>query len=202
MQQYLRDISRVSATPLDVQTDREGSGDVRFVSMSLKGMHGSKVSAFRCGAVATIHFVIENRTNREVRGLRAAVLIENEMGQRVALLDTLLLGVDLGGIPPGRESLRVIVPKMPLIPGRYRMRIFSTINGIITDWIKNAAIFDVESGDYYGTGQLPPHNEGIFLLDHRFVVGERHAAELAAPHDSPTRCTDAGLAGQINSSSS
>jgi hypothetical protein len=39
-------------------------------------------------------------------------------------------------------------------------------------WIKNAAIFDVESGDYYGIGQLPPHDEGMFLLDHRFVVGE------------------------------
>jgi lipopolysaccharide transport system ATP-binding protein len=178
VQEYLRHISRVSETPLDIRTDREGSGDVRFVSMSLESSRGFKVSAFRCGAEATIHFVVENRSGHELRGFRTAILVENEMGQQVALLDTLLLGLDVSGMPPGRESLRVVIPKMPLIPGRYRITIYSTVNGIIADWIKNAAVFDVESGDYYGSGQLPPHGEGMFLLDHRFIVSEEHPAEL------------------------
>jgi lipopolysaccharide transport system ATP-binding protein len=178
VQEYLRNIGRVSATPLDVRIDREGSGDIRFVSMSLEGSRGSEVSAFRCGAEATIHFVVENRTDRELRGFRAAILVENAMGQPVAVLDSWLLGREISGLPPGRASLRVVIPKMALMPGRYQIWIYSTVNGVIADWIKNAGIFNVESGDYYGTGRLPTYSEVMVLLDHRFVVSEEHPAEL------------------------
>ena len=94
------------------------------------------------------------------------------MGQRIALLDSMLVGTDISGLPPGPRSVRVIIPKMALIPGRYRLTIYATINGIIADWIKNAAVFDVEAGDYYGTGQLPPQGQGMFILDHNFVVSD------------------------------
>jgi lipopolysaccharide transport system ATP-binding protein len=59
---------------------------------------------------------------------------------------------------------------MALIPGRYRLTLYSTVDGVIADWIKNAVVFDVEAGDFYGSGQLPPHGQGMFLLEHRFVV--------------------------------
>jgi lipopolysaccharide transport system ATP-binding protein len=177
VQEYLRNVGRVSATPLDVRIDREGSGDIRFVSMSLEGSRGSEVGAFRCGAEATIHFVVENRTDRELRGFRAAILVENAMAQPVAVLDSWLLGHEISGLPPGRASLRVVIPKMALMPGRYQIWIYSTVNGVIADWIKNAGIFNVESGDYYGTGRLPSHSEVMVLLDHRFVVSEENSAE-------------------------
>jgi hypothetical protein len=61
------------------------------------------------------------------------------------------------------------------------MTLFSTMNGSITDWIKNAASFDVEPGDYYGTGQLPLPNQGVFLSEHRFVVaGKSLETEIGA----------------------
>jgi lipopolysaccharide transport system ATP-binding protein len=170
VQDYLRDVSRVSATPLGERTDRSGSGEVRLISVSLEDQSGSNVSAFKCGAEAILHFVAENRTKGELRGFHISLGIDNEMGQRVALLDSMLVGTEISGLPPGHGSVRVVIPKMALIPGRYRLTIYATVNGIIADWIKNAAIFDVEAGDYYGTGQLPPHGQGMFVLDHRFVV--------------------------------
>ena len=141
--------------------------------MTLEDAHGLKVSGFRCGADAVIHFVIENRTDRELRGFRAAIaIVESATAQRVALLDTRLLGFDFPGIRPGRNSMRIVIPKMPLVPGRYQIRIYSTVDGAVTDWIKNASGFDVEAGDYYGTGQLPERAiGGFFLLDHQFALG-------------------------------
>jgi hypothetical protein len=50
------------------------------------------------------------------------------------------------------------------------LTVYSDINGIIADWIKNAAIFDVEAGDYYGTGRLPSFGQGMFLMDCRFIA--------------------------------
>jgi lipopolysaccharide transport system ATP-binding protein len=173
VQRYLRDLNSASMTPLVERTDRAGSGDIRFCSLSLEDSHGSNVSAFQCGADATLHFVVENRTNRKVQGFRLGLNIDNEMGQRIAYLDTMLVDANISDMSPGRGNVRVVIPKMPLTPGRYRLTIYSTVNGIIADWIKNAAIFDVEAGDYYGTGQLPERGDmGALLLPHHFVVSE------------------------------
>jgi lipopolysaccharide transport system ATP-binding protein len=170
VQEYLHDMSRVSATPLGKRTDRSGSGAVRFVSASLEGHSGSKASAFQCGAEATLHLVAENRTKEKLRGFHIALGIDNEIGQRVALLNSVLVGADMSGLLAGYGSVRAVIPRMALIPGRYRVTIFATVNGIIADWIKDAIGFDVEPGDYYGTGQLPEQGQGLFVLDHRFVV--------------------------------
>jgi lipopolysaccharide transport system ATP-binding protein len=172
VQEYLRDLSRVSAIPLGEQTERSGSGEVRFLSFAPEGPLGSNISAFQCGADATLSFVIENRTDQVLRNLSVAFGLDNEMGHRVALLDTGLIGSDLFSIAPGRANVRVFIPKMPLMPGRYSVTIFSTVNGVIVDWIKNAVMFDVEAGDYYGTGRLPSHEEGMVLLEYRFKVGQ------------------------------
>jgi lipopolysaccharide transport system ATP-binding protein len=180
VQAYLRDMSRASTTPLDQRTDREGSGDARFVSLTLEGPNGSHVSAFQCGTEATLHLVVENRTKGELRDFRVALGIDDEMGQRVALLDTMLVGAHMSGISPGRRNVHVVIPKMALMPGRYRLTLYATINGIVADWIKDAAIVDVESGDYYGTGHMPEHGQGMLLLDHRFVVnGYRAESETS-----------------------
>jgi homopolymeric O-antigen transport system ATP-binding protein len=170
VQEYLHDICRASTIPLSERTDRSGSGDVRFVSVSLEAHNGSNVPAFRCGAEAILHLIVENRTQDELRGLRISLGIDNETGARVALLDTILLGADISGLAPGLQSVRVVIPKMALIPGRYRMTIFATLNRVIADWIENAATFDVEAGDFYGTGHLMLDEQGMFLLDHRFVL--------------------------------
>jgi hypothetical protein len=64
--------------------------------------------------------------------------------------------------------MRVSIPKLSLLPGRYSLTAFVTANGAISDWIKNATTFDVESGDYFGTGQLPSDGEGVVVVQHAF----------------------------------
>ena len=56
------------------------------------------------------------------------------------------------------------------MPGRYGFTIYCTINGVVSDWVQNAGFFDVEPGDYYGTGKLQPSDQGIFLINHYFNV--------------------------------
>jgi lipopolysaccharide transport system ATP-binding protein len=178
VQEYLRDVNRVSAIPLCERIDRQGSGDVRFVSFSLEEPYGQLVSGFQCGAEAILRLAVENHTKRELGDFQISLGIDNDMGQRVALLDTKLVGADISGISPGRSQVLVVIPRLTLTPGRYRLTLFSTNNGSIADWISNAVSFDVESGDYYGTGVLPQHGQGILILDHRFVV-EGDRAETA-----------------------
>jgi lipopolysaccharide transport system ATP-binding protein len=168
-QEYLRDISRTSTVPLVDRTDRSGSGEMRFVSLTLESS-GDVVSTFQCGMEAVLHLKIENRTKDELRNLRVALDVDNELGQRVVVLDTMLIGNDISRLPSGAASVRVIIPRLALLPGRYRLTFFATLNGIISDWLKDAAVFDVEPGDYFGTGNLPPQGQGVVVLDHEFIV--------------------------------
>ena len=187
IQKYLRDVDRAAATPLHLRMDRKGSKLIRFISVTLEGPHGSSVSVFQSGAEAIFHFILENRTDRELRRLQMSLHILDGLGRPVAKMDTMLLGVDIPAIPPGRTSIRAVIPKLPFVPGRYGLNIWLGDNDIDVDWIPNAINFDVESGDYYGTGLLPSHNQGMFLFDHRFILGENYSAELekSLPQNSP-----------------
>ena len=189
IQRYLRDVGRAAATPLHLRMDRRGSELIRFISVSLEGPNGSGASAFQTGAESIFHFILENRTDRDLRGLQISLHILDGLGRPVAKLDTMLLGVDIPPIPPGRTSVRAVIPKLPLVPGRYGLNIWLGDNDINADWITNAATFDVESGDYYGTGLLPSHNDGMFLLDHHFIIhpGQDNTADLekSPPQTSP-----------------
>ncbi len=88
------------------------------------------------------------------------------MGQRVLLLDTELLGSDIERVAPGAGVVRALMPKLCLLPGRYHLTIFATVNGVIVDWVRNSGVFDVEGGDYFGTGRLPSEGEGLIVIDH------------------------------------
>ena len=165
---YMSGMSREGVTPLTERRDREGTGVIQFTSVSLADGSGQSLTAFQCGAQATLVLEFENTSGRVLRNLRVAVGVDDEHGQRVLLLDSALLWDDLEKVQPGVGTVRISMPKLCLLPRRYTFTIFATINGIVTDWIKKAGSFDVEGGDYFGTGQLPAAGQGLFVTEHDF----------------------------------
>jgi lipopolysaccharide transport system ATP-binding protein len=97
----------------------------------------------------------------------------------VLLLDTKFLGQNLASIPPGEGQIRITLPKLSLLPGKYHFAIWAAANRVIADWIKNAGTFDVEGGDYFGTGQLPPQREALFVTPHAFLYEPTASANKA-----------------------
>jgi hypothetical protein len=60
------------------------------------------------------------------------------------------------------------ISKFQLVPGRYTMTLYSTVRDDLADWIRGAIMFEVQPGDYYGTGRLPAADQGQFLADYTF----------------------------------
>ena len=190
VQQYLNGMRRGVSHPLDERRDRQGSGVVRFTSISLADGTGLGLTTFQCGIEAMLVLEFENTSDREIK-LRVALGIDNELGQRVVLLDSALLGKDIERVMPGLGMVRVLMPKLCLLHGRYHFTIFATVNGIIADWVKNAGSFDVEGGDYFGTGQLPPDGQGLFVMDHAFQyenTAQRNNSSRTPANQSVTYC--------------
>ena len=165
--EYLQNMNQLAVVPLSRRTDREGSGDIRFSSVTLEGQSKEELAAFRCGAEATLRIGIDCFL-ADAGNIVLSVGINDEMSQRLVLLKSELIGTEIPDLTFGRHSFRFTIPRMPLVPGRYRLTLHASINGIVADWIQNARLFDVEGGDFYGTGRLPlpEWGRGFFLVDH------------------------------------
>jgi lipopolysaccharide transport system ATP-binding protein len=166
VREYLDNQDRLEITPVANRRDRKGSGAIRFDAIVLQGENGKSAIAVQCGCPMTLRLFVENLNGKELSNLRIALGIDSSFGQRVLLLDTLLLHQDLRKVPVGHFAVDVVIPRLTLLPGRYEFTLYATVNGVVADWVKNAGAFDVEGGNYYGTGQMP--EQGIFLMDHRF----------------------------------
>jgi lipopolysaccharide transport system ATP-binding protein len=165
--EYLQTMNQLAVVPLSRRTDREGSGDIRFSSVTLQGRNKEELVAFQCGAEATLRVEIDCFL-ANARNIVLSVGINDEMSQRLVLLKSELIGTEIPDLTFGRHNFRFTIPRMPLVPGRYRLTLHASINGIVADWIQNASLFDVEGGDFYGTGRLPlpEWGRGFFLVDH------------------------------------
>lgn len=179
IQAYLASFAHNSVVPLARRHDREGSGLFRFTSLKLMNSRGEDVSVLQCGAAAILVLGYENRSDSELRGLHVSLGLDNEVGQRLLLLDSTLVGDDIESLEPGRGIIRVEIAKLPLLPGRYDITLFSRIGSGITDWLRKAAFVDVEAGDFFGTGQLPPRGQGCFVTEHRFICDQPKTKTLS-----------------------
>ena len=165
---YLNRNPSQAAISLHDRADRQGSGSIRFMSVVPVGLDDRPVESIQSGSTVSLLISFENRLRRPANRLRVAIGIDNDLGQRVLLLDTSLVDGDIGQVNERGGVVRVVIPDFPLVPGRYSLTLWSSVNGTVADWVKNAVSVDVQGGDYYGTGQLPESGQGVLLAKHRF----------------------------------
>jgi lipopolysaccharide transport system ATP-binding protein len=164
------EVNRAAATAsLEGRSDRQGSGELRFVSVTAADKAGRPLQTLQCGRDIVLLVEVENMTAQALRGAVLSFGIDNAHGQRIAELDTEVVGIDMPPLPVGRSTVSISVPKLPLMPGSYQLSAFASQSGQIVDWVQNATIIQVDEGDYYGSGRLHPVGKALFLIDHSFA---------------------------------
>jgi lipopolysaccharide transport system ATP-binding protein len=102
-------------------------------------------------------------TSDTVKNVEMSIDIFVQTGQCMLILNNEMVGADFESVPGvGRFSCQD--ERFPLSPGQYYITLFCRVNGIIADWVPQAAVLTVEPGDFYGTGRLPPATHGGFLI--------------------------------------
>jgi len=167
--EYTRGLHHLNLTSLNERKDRRGTGVLRFFSMSLEQKDGSPAAVFLCGSDGVLNIRLENRTDHALTNVVISLGVDNDIGQRVTLLDTELVNANVPSIPTGIHTVRILLPRMSLNPGRYYVTFFTTVSGHVADWITHGAFFDVEAGDYYGSGRSVPPGQGLFMVPVEFI---------------------------------
>jgi lipopolysaccharide transport system ATP-binding protein len=167
--QYLRETSSLARVSLADRIDRQGTGAIRFTGVNFQDASGRNVNALTSGAAVVLQLQLTPR-DYDLRNVRIGFGVDNDNGQRILGLSSHLTGDDLT-LPAEIDSIELYFPRLGLSPGRYAFTLFASVNGEVVDWIKQAGTFDVEEGDFYGTGRLPDQGQGHFVMDHEFRLG-------------------------------
>ncbi len=182
MKKYLSVTSQIASIALGERKDRNGSGLLRFERFSILDAAGNAVLALACGSEARFELRFKNTARRVLRNVRVAIGIDNHLQQRILVLSTHFCGQDFAEIPADTRLIIIRVPSLGLAPGRYSFTLYASVQDEAADWIKNAGSFDVEGGDFYGTGQMPTAAQGHFVMRHEFRLedGATLPAEFAS----------------------
>jgi lipopolysaccharide transport system ATP-binding protein len=87
------------------------------------------------------------------------------------VLSNEMMGTDWPALPE-RGRIECALRRLPLMPGQYHINVYCTVNGVLADWVQDAATITVEPGDYFGTGKLPPSSHGGLLVGQEWNLRE------------------------------
>lgn len=168
MSAYLKASSQIQQIDLSDRTDRNGNGDIRFQSVEIKDANNQLLQEFQCGKAGKICVNFTRKDNRTMKNLHLALGINDEHGHRIAQFNNESTNQVFAEV--NSNSIEILIPKVPFRQGKYSFVLYATVNGEIADWIQEAGSFDVEAGDFYNTGKLPPEGQGNIFIDHSFQL--------------------------------
>jgi lipopolysaccharide transport system ATP-binding protein len=177
IERYLKESSTQSQVSLINRSDRKGTGDIYFTSVILQNDKGEKINALQSGQNISLKFLYKKRNTNQIKNLCFSAGIDSQLGERITLLNNEVTQDFFQDIPSNISCIEVHIKKLPLAPGRYGLTIYCTINNVVADWIQNAVFFNVEAGDYFGSGRLPPEGQGSFFVDHYFKLSSENQVQ-------------------------
>lgn len=151
-----RDSSR---SDLAHRTDREGDGSVRFVACGFQSSEGRELQTVLSGQT----LVIELRY--EARESHGQVLFWLQFLRQGAVVFTCSNHVTSGffAVDGGPGVVTCRIPRLPLFQGDYSIDLFAMVDGRRADYIRDAVVLRVDSGDFYGSGRLPTERQGVLV---------------------------------------
>ena len=159
-----------SSQTIGDRTDRDGDGRVRLTSFLMRAPDGQIISSVQSGKAATFEFEINNTENTELCSVLVAFGINNLSGVRLAHFNSDLCGRPINAIPSGISRIILSLPTIPLVAGHYTITTFVSVKGVIADWVQDAVAFDIDDGDFFGSGRTYSAPEGQFYIPHAIEI--------------------------------
>jgi len=164
---YLDEREQLAHAGLRERQDRSGSGAIRIKSVSVEPI--SEWSSTHIYPGCPVRFVLEYVARESVVRPSFHVGIYNRLGISILHFSSRMTGYVLEraeGV--GRAICEV--PRLPLPPGHYVLNLSVVQGDSQLDHVDAAEEFDVEHGDFFGTGHSIDYTGGMCLVDHQWKV--------------------------------
>ena len=160
---YMRLNEMVTVTPLVERRDRRGEGFARVTALELHPLGGAP--RLRCGdgLKVRLHYAAE----RALEGAAFMIGIYGSLNQPLYRLDSEAAGGVVEVLPRSGVFECETAP-LHLTAGRYFVNVAIMMRGAVIDHVEQAATFDVDDDDFYGTGKMPSPYDVPCLLPQRW----------------------------------
>jgi len=165
--------SILESTSLAQRTDRTGNGIVRLSGFHLEDEDGQMIAAARSGMDVTFVFTYECTDALQAKNVDVGLSVHSSVNDMSLFVLYRSYCNMLFKSLPSRGTFRCRIPRLPLAAGRYRIGVRVVVNGTESDRPQNGVGYiDVESGDFYGSGQKGFGGRSPFLVDGTWDVQE------------------------------
>ena len=164
---YLEQINNLTVTDLTDRSDRQGEGNIRIKNFQILDQNGNEQEISISGQFVEFRVFFQSSEELNYNNVTAGISIYSQEGAHITTLSNYLTSETFGAIKKnGYFSCKL--DKLQLSPGSYPVNLIIRTSNQIQDWIQEAIILRVESGDYYGTGMLPPQSHQGVLLEQKW----------------------------------
>ncbi len=180
--------SYLSESLADIRSDvgwppperRPGNGCFYFTGCRIVGPGGQPMNPVMVGSDVRIAVDFRTKPHGQRNG-SLRVWVRTSDGRDLVLLSTTMTGDDIEFLPPS-GTLTCRIPRFPIGPGTYSLRLVGVLGQEMSDEVDGAAAFDVVAGDYYESGNSLSEYTS-FLVDHGWRLdaeGEHQSASVGS----------------------
>ena len=146
---------------------RKGSGKFTLTHLHFLNSRMEPVNVLETGMDLNIRIAYkmnEHRPNPVIN-----LIIRNNLQQEIV---NFLSRDSYAGMLKLKSEGEVVltIPKLPLLPGRYTLDCNFKFDNELTDQVESVAVFDVEKGDFFGTGKIIDALKNGLLVYHKWQV--------------------------------
>lgn len=169
---YHADTEMRAKEELKNRTDRIGNKTLLFNAVWIENEHGEMVDTLVSGANYYIVTEMKKQNAEKLFGnLTIAFAIYDSFGYQITDLSNLSSSnstffQDI----PDTLIVKCCIQQLPLNEGSYRYNVYCRLNNDVVDSVEYAAFFNVNSGDFFGTGKLPSANQGKVLFKQNWLI--------------------------------
>ena len=151
--------------------NRRGNGRIRLTNFAVEDMNGNRLNAVATGSDIALTFGYEVLDSEPLRNVDIGFSIHStRTNEALVVLYSSYTGTSFSGIPK-RGTFRCELGGFPLNSGRYRIGARIVVGGIESDWpVDGVGFINVESGDFFGSGQPGFNNRVPFLMNGKWAV--------------------------------
>jgi lipopolysaccharide transport system ATP-binding protein len=167
---YVQDIEHITTTPLSKRQDRKGEGRIRVLEFKIEDEQGHSISNVIVGKKVNFRIFYQICSFGKLSNVTVAISLSAITGQFMTMLCNEISEGILFESVPETGYFNCFIERFPFPPGSYFLNITVRSNGVIEDWIQEAVILNVEAGDFFGTGRVPPSSHTGFFVNQRWSV--------------------------------
>lgn len=164
---YLEDTQKIASQNLGERKDRSGTQRLKFTRFSLEDQDGNEVRDMASGKDYAM--VLDYESDDTVENVTVSIAFHGVHGQILSYCNNDMAGFHFPTLPQ-TGKIKCLLPRLPFPQGSYTLNFYCEVNGITSDWVKDAAVVEVAGGDFFESGRLPPLNHGGLLIPQKWSV--------------------------------